>query len=175
MEVSETDLNGVLIIKPQVFGDKRGFFKEIYHSEKYLEAGINLNFIQDNYSRSTKGVLRGMHYQKTKPQGKLIQCLRGEIFDVIVDINKESKTFGRYISTNLTEDNHVQVYIPPGYAHGFCVLSDTAEISYKCTEFYYPEDEAGLAWDDPDVAISWPFKNPILSEKDKHHPNLKNL
>lgn len=175
MEVIETSLAGVLIIEPRVFGDKRGFFKEIYHLDRYKEMGIEADFVQDNFSRSSKGVLRGMHFQKSKPQGKLIQCLRGEIVDVIVDINPSSKTYGQYESVVINDDNHRQVYIPPGYAHGFCVLSDIADISYKCTDFYYPEDEGGIIWNDPDVSIDWPIKDPSLSEKDKVHPRLKDL
>jgi len=175
MEVIQTSLDGVLIIEPKVFGDKRGFFKETFHQERYKELGISEDFVQDNFSRSSRGVLRGMHFQKTKPQGKLIQCLRGEIVDVIVDINPSSKTYGQYESITINDDNHRQVYIPPGYAHGFCVLSEIADISYKCTDFYFPEDEGGLIWNDPDVGIDWPIKDPQLSPKDTVHPGLKDL
>lgn len=175
MNVLKTKLSGVVIIEPKIFGDSRGFFKEIYHRQRYEECGIGLEFVQDNYSRSSKGVLRGMHFQKTKPQGKLIQCLRGEILDVIVDIDNTSNTYGQFESIELSDENHRQVYIPPGYAHGFCVLSDIADISYKCTEVYDPQDEGGIAWDDPDVGIDWPLLDPKLSAKDLELPLLKDL
>lgn len=175
MNVLITKLSGVVIIEPKVFGDSRGFFKEIYHQPRYKEFGIEAEFVQDNYSRSSRGVLRGMHFQKTKPQGKLIQCLRGEILDVVVDINKKSPTYGEYFSIELSDGNHRQLYIPPGYAHGFCVVSEIADISYKCTDVYDPSDEGGIAWDDPDVGIQWPLNNPLLSAKDLEHPQLKDL
>jgi len=175
MEVIQTSLDGVLIVEPRIFGDSRGFFKEVYHQDRYKEVGISEDFVQDNVSRSARGVLRGMHFQKSKPQGKLIQCLRGEIVDVIVDINPSSKTYGHYESITINDENHRQVYVPPGYAHGFCVVSEIADISYKCTDFYYPEDEGGLIWNDPDIGIDWPIKDPNLSEKDKVHPQLKDL
>ena len=175
MEVIQTSLDGVLIIEPKVFGDSRGFFKEVYHQDRYKEIGVNEDFVQDNVSRSSRGVLRGMHFQKTKPQGKLIQCLRGEIVDVIVDINPSSKTYGQFESITINDENHRQVYVPPGYAHGFCVVSAIADISYKCTDFYCPKDEGGLIWNDPDIGIEWPIKDPSLSDKDKVHPQLKDL
>lgn len=175
MNVSNTKLDGVLIIEPEVFGDSRGFFKEIYHQSRYSDFGIAVDFVQDNYSRSSKNVLRGLHFQKTKPQGKLIQCLRGAILDVVVDIDLKSKTYGQYLCNELKEENHRQIYIPPGYAHGFCVLTETAEISYKCSDIYDPLDEGGVAWDDPDIGIPWPISNPILSAKDSRHPLLKDI
>ena len=175
MKVEETELPGVLILTPRVFGDRRGFFKEIFHGERYKEAGITLDFVQDNFSRSSQGVLRGMHFQKTKPQGKLVQCLKGSIYDVVVDIDSKSKTFGKFIGVELSDENHNQIYVPPGYAHGFCVTSEMADISYKCTDYYCPEDEGGLAWNDPEIGIDWPILNPTLSEKDKVHPMLKDL
>ena len=175
MKVTETELEGVVIIEPKVFGDHRGFFKETYHQKRYAELGIDAEFVQDNFSRSSYGVLRGLHFQKTKPQGKLIQCLKGEIYDVIVDIDQDSSTYGKYVGVYLNDTNHKQVYVPPGYAHGFCVVSETVDISYKCTDFYYPEDEGGLIWNDPDVVIDWPVEDPKLSEKDTVHPTLKEL
>ena len=175
MKVEETELPGVLILTPRVFGDRRGFFKEIFHGERYKEAGIILDFVQDNFSRSSQGVLRGMHFQKTKPQGKLVQCLKGSIYDVVVDIDSKSKTFGKFVGVELSDENHNQIYVPPGYAHGFCVTSEMADISYKCTDYYCPEDEGGLAWNDPEIGIDWPILNPTLSEKDKVHPMLKDL
>jgi dTDP-4-dehydrorhamnose 3,5-epimerase len=175
MNVINTELDGVIIIEPKVFGDSRGFFKETWHKSRYEEAGIKLEFVQDNFSRSSRGVLRGLHFQKTRPQGKLIQCLKGEIYDVIVDVNSQSSSYGKYVGVYLNDENHRQVYIPPGYAHGFCVTSEIVDISYKCTDLYCPEDEGGLIWNDPEVAIDWPVENPKLSEKDKLHPLLKDL
>lgn len=175
MNVIETKLPGVLIIEPKVFGDHRGFFKETFQVERYVEAGINLPFVQDNHSRSQKGVLRGLHLQKSRPQGKLVSCPRGVVYDVAVDVNAESATFGQYVGVELTEDNHRQLWIPPGYAHGFCVLSDVADFQYKCTDLYFPEDEGGLIWNDPDVAIDWPIKDPSLSEKDQKLPTLAHI
>lgn len=174
MKVIETELPGVVIIEPKVFGDHRGFFLETFSAERYREeAGISLPFVQDNLSRSQKGVLRGLHFQKTKPQGKLVSVTRGAVFDVAVDINPSSATFGRYVGVELNEDNHRQLYVPPGYAHGFCVLSEVADFSYKCTDYYHPEDEGGIAWDCPKVAINWPIAEPQLSDKDKAYPGLE--
>jgi dTDP-4-dehydrorhamnose 3,5-epimerase len=175
MNVIETSLQGVLIIEPDVFGDHRGFFKEAFHVERYAEVGIDLPFVQDNQSRSQKGVLRGLHLQKTRPQGKLVSCSRGVVFDVAVDVNSRSETFGQYVGLELSEENHRQLWIPPGYAHGFCVLSDVADVHYKCTDLYFPEDEGGLIWNDPDVCIDWPIKNPKLSSKDLQLSSLAQL
>ncbi len=176
MEVIKTKLDGVVIIKPKVFGDDRGFFLETFQQERYRElAGIDLPFVQDNHSRSTKGVLRGLHFQKTKPQGKLVRAVRGEVYDVAVDINPSSPTFGQYEGVILSEENKAQFWVPPGYAHGFAVLSETADFEYKCTDFYDPSDEGGLIWNDPTVAIDWPLENPSLSEKDAVLPTLKEL
>ena len=175
MKVTKTKLPGVLIIKPEVLLDKRGFFKETFRTDQYNDVGITLSFIQDNYSRSQKGVLRGLHLQKSKPQGKLISCSAGSIYDVAVDINPKSKTFGTYVGVELSEQNHLQFWIPPGYAHGFCVLSKYADLNYKCTNFYFPEDEGGLIWNDPEVAIDWPIKSPLLSNKDKLLPSLNEI
>ena len=175
MNVIETKLQGVLIIEPKVFGDNRGFFKETYQAERYAEAGIKIPFVQDNHSRSQKGVLRGLHLQKTRPQGKLVSCSRGAVYDVAVDVNPNSDTFGQYVGVELTEDNHRQLWIPPGYAHGFCVLSDVADFQYKCTDLYFPKDEGGLIWNDPEVAIDWPNEHPSLSEKDQKLPTLAQI
>lgn len=174
MKVIETELPGVVIIEPKVFGDHRGFFLETFSAERYREeAGISLPFVQDNLSRSQKGVLRGLHFQKSKPQGKLVSVTRGAVYDVAVDINPSSATFGQYVGVELSEDNHRQLYVPPGYAHGFCVLSEVADFSYKCTDYYHPEDEGGIAWDCPKVAIDWPIAEPQLSDKDKAYPGLE--
>ena len=175
MNVTETKLAGVLIIEPKVFGDARGFFKETFQAERYREAGIEYTFVQDNYSRSQKGVLRGLHFQMTKPQGKLVSCPKGAVFDVAVDIDPESTTYGQYVGIELTEENHKQLWVPPGYAHGFCVLSETADFQYKCTDYYDPSDEGGVIWNDPDVAIEWPIDDPSLSSKDALLPSLKEL
>jgi len=175
VKVLETKLPGVLIIEPKVFGDHRGFFKETFQVERYKEIGIDLPFVQDNHSRSQKGVLRGLHLQKGRPQGKLVSCSRGAVYDVAVDVNPSSKTFGEYVGLELSEDNHLQLWIPPGYAHGFCVLTDVADFQYKCTDLYFPNDEGGLLWNDPDVNIPWPVESPQLSEKDKLLPTLDEL
>ena len=171
MNVITTKLSGVVIIEPDVFGDSRGFFLETYHEEKYMnEVGIKERFVQDNHSRSAKGVLRGLHLQLTKPQGKLVRCPQGEVFDVAVDVNPDSETYCQWVGVTLTGENHRQFYIPPGYAHAFVVLSDMADFNYKCTEFYYPEDEGGYRWNDPAFGINWPIEQPLLSAKDKAYP-----
>ena len=175
MKVTTTKLPGVLVIEPNVFGDERGFFKEMFQAQRYAEEGIDLPFVQDNCSRSAKGVLRGLHLQKTRPQGKLVSCSLGAVFDVAVDVDPSSATFGEYVGVELSESNHLQLWIPPGYAHGFCVLSEIADFQYKCTDFYFPEDEGGLVWNDPDVSIEWPIENPSLSEKDLKLPTLEQI
>ncbi|MCQ9618242.1 dTDP-4-dehydrorhamnose 3,5-epimerase [Paenalcaligenes niemegkensis] len=175
MKVIQTALPGVLIIEANVFGDSRGFFTEVYHAERYREAGIELPFVQDNHSRSPRGVLRGLHFQRTRPQGKLVRVSRGLVYDVVVDINPQSATCGQYTAVELSDENHRQVWVPPGYAHGFCVLSDVADFQYKCTDFYFPEDEGGVLWNDPEIGIPWPVDNPLLSEKDKNNPLLQEL
>jgi dTDP-4-dehydrorhamnose 3,5-epimerase len=168
MRVIDTDINDVKIIEPKVFGDERGFFLETFQARRYQEsAGIKLSFVQDNYSRSTKGVLRGLHFQKNKAQGKLVRVVRGEVFDVAVDIRTNSPTFGRWVSVILSEENKRQFWIPPGFAHGFVVLSDSADFEYKCTDYYDPSDEGCLVWNDPTLAITWPLDNPLLSAKDQ--------
>lgn len=175
MKVIETALSGVLIIEPKVFGDARGFFIETFQVERYREIGITQPFVQDNHSRSQRGVLRGLHFQKTRPQGKLVRVSRGAVYDVAVDIDPKSSTFGRYVGVELNEVNHRQLWIPAGYAHGFCVLSEVADFEYKCTELYFPQDEGGLIWNDPDVAIPWPIVEPSLSGKDTLLPKLRDL
>ena len=175
MNVVETQLPGVLIIEPDVFGDHRGFFKETFQIERYQEAGIDLPFVQDNHSRSQRGVLRGLHWQKTRPQGKLVSCSLGAVFDVAVDVDQNSPTFSTYVGVELSAENHRQLWIPPGYAHGFCVLSETADFQYKCTDLYIPEDEGGFIWNDPEVGIQWPIESPSLSEKDLSLPTLDEI
>ena len=167
-----TSLKEVLIIEPRVFKDERGFFKESYHKEKYQEAGIHHTFVQDNQSQSVKDVLRGLHYQLKHPQAKLIHVLGGAIFDVVVDIRQGSPTFGKWVGMHLSAQNHRQLYIPEGFAHGFCVLSEQADIEYKCSDFYSPDDEYGLRWNDPELNINWPIQNPLLSPKDAAYPLL---
>jgi dTDP-4-dehydrorhamnose 3,5-epimerase len=164
----------VVLIEPKVFEDDRGFFMETYKYSEFSKIGIDKMFVQDNRSKSKKGVLRGLHYQKNpNTQGKLVTCLTGEIFDVAVDIRKGSPTYGKYVGVILSEENKRMLYIPEGFAHGFCVLSDEAEVTYKCTAEYSPNDDAGIIWNDEYININWPIKNPILSEKDKNHPTLK--
>ena len=175
MKVIETALPGVLIIEPKAFGDHRGFFLETFQVERYREAGITLPFVQDNHSRSQRGVLRGLHFQKTRPQGKLVSVSRGAVYDVAVDIDPASATYGQFVGVELNDDNHRQMWVPPGYAHGFCVLSEVADFQYKCTDFYFPADEGGLAWNDPDVGIPLPSEAPQLSAKDVNNPRLRDL
>ncbi len=167
-------LNDVIHIELKIFEDKRGFFSETYKYSDFKKAGIKEYFVQDNHTKSTKGVLRGLHYQrKPKAQGKLLKCINGKIFDVSVDIRKGSPTFMKWLGLELSQDNNLMLYIPPGFAHGFVVLSESAEIIYKCTEEYSPKHESGIIWNDPDINIDWPINNPILSEKDKQLPLLK--
>ena len=176
MKVTESGIKGVFIIEPDVYEDDRGFFMETFHNERYRKLlGINLDFVQDNISRSSKNVLRGMHFQRNYPQGKIIKVSRGEILDVIVDLRKDSPTYGTWESFKLSEQNKLQVWIPPGFAHGFLVMSDSADFEYKCTEYYHPEDEHCLIWNDPEVAIDWSINEPILSEKDRRGLFLKDL
>jgi dTDP-4-dehydrorhamnose 3,5-epimerase len=167
MNVIETDLPGVLIIEPKVFGDDRGFFMETWNKERYAEAGIPTEFVQDNISFSKKGVLRGLHFQNPNPQGKLVSVLQGEVFDVAVDIRRDSPTFGKWVGVNLSFENKRQLYVPEGFAHGFCVTSETALFSYKCTDWYNSEAEKTLLWNDLGLGIKWPLEKPRLSEKDK--------
>jgi len=172
LTIEPAALPGVLIIKPDVFSDARGFFAETYHQAKYTAQGLPVTFVQDNHSRSVKGVLRGLHYQLHYPQGKLVFAVRGEIFDVAVDIRQGSPTFGLWTAQVLSETNRYQMYVPEGFAHGFCVLSDVADVVYKCTDFFHPEDDRGVLWSDPDIGISWPVQAPLVSDKDSQHPRL---
>jgi len=175
MNFLPTELPGLLIIEPDVYRDARGFFLETFHEKKYHEGGIDAVFVQDNHSRSLRGTLRGLHAQRTHPQGKLIRVIEGEIYDVAVDIRKNSPTFKRWVGVTLSAENFRQMYIPPGFAHGFCVTSDFAEIEYKCTDFYDPKDEIGIHWSDPDIGVKWPLTDPILSKRDKEAPRLRDL
>ncbi len=176
MQVTDTKIHGVKIIQPKVFGDARGFFLETFEKKRYQEIlDIDLDFVQDNHSRSSYGVLRGLHFQKVNPQGKLVRVVRGEVFDVVVDIRPDSPTFGTWEGVILSEENKTQFWIPPGLAHGFVVLSDTADFEYKCTDYYNPAEEGCLLWNDPAVGIEWPIANPLLSEKDKLGKLLKEL
>jgi len=175
MNVIATELPGVLILEPRVFGDARGFFFESWSQERYAAAGLPERFVQDNVSLSPRGVLRGLHLQWPNPQGKLVSVLRGEVFDVAVDVRAGSPTFGRWAAARLSDENKRQLWIPPGFAHGFQVVSDDALFSYKCTEYYHPEHEATVAWDDPELAIAWPLTNPTLSAKDRAGVRLREL
>ena len=175
MKILQTDLEGVLVVEPLVFNDKRGFFMEAYHKEKYAKLGISIDFIQDNLSFSSAGTLRGLHYQHPHGQAKLVQVLDGHVFDVTVDIRSGSPTFGKWFGINLSDENRKQVFVPEGFAHGFCVLSDTVLFSYKCSDLYAPDCEGGVLWSDPDIGIEWPVKEPVLSEKDAKYPRLKDV
>lgn len=176
MNIIKTDIDGVLIIEPRVFNDARGYFFESYNQQEFNEKVGPVNFIQDNESRSQYGVLRGLHFQKGEhSQAKLVRVVRGKVYDVAVDLRKSSPTFGKYVGVELTEDNHRQFFIPRGFAHGFAVMSETAVFQYKCDNFYAPQSEGAIMWNDPDLAIDWPVPagKVILSEKDRHHPLLK--
>lgn len=167
---TKTSIEGLYVIEPRVFEDNRGYFMETYNYQDFKDAGLEMNFVQDNQSKSSKGVLRGLHFQKKHPQGKLVRVISGEVFDVAVDIRKGSKTYGKWYGVILSAKNKKQFYIPEGFAHGFLVLSEEAEFTYKCTDFYHPEDEDGIRWNDPDIGIEWPINdcnNILLSEKDK--------
>lgn len=163
----------IMIIEPEIYKDDRGFFSELYHKEKFERAGINALFVQDNRSRSCKGTIRGLHYQIGRPQGKLIWVLSGRLFDVAVDIRRGSPNFGKWLGTTLSDEDKTGIYIPPNFAHGFCVLSEEAEVFYKCTDLYAPEFERCIRWDDPDLGIDWPVRTPVLSEKDLAAPLLR--
>ena len=172
MNVSLTPLAGVIVIEPRVFGDTRGYFLETYHRERYREAGLTIPFVQDNHSRSRKNVLRGLHLQLRFPQGKLVGVATGRIWDVAVDVRPSSPTFKQWFGVELSDENHLQLYIPPGYAHGILVLSDVADVSYKCTELYHANDEVGILWNDPDLGVSWPISDPIVSPRDAQNLRL---
>ena len=170
----KTKINGVYIIEPQVFGDDRGYFMETYNENDFIGQGLDIKFVQDNQSASRRGVLRGLHFQKNYPQTKLVRVLSGEVFDVAVDLRKDSKTYGKWVGVLLSGENKKQFLIPKGFAHGFLVLSEFAEFAYKCDDFYHPEDEGGIMWNDPDIGIEWPQVDKIvLSEKDKNNPLLR--
>ncbi|MDD3182941.1 MAG: dTDP-4-dehydrorhamnose 3,5-epimerase [Alphaproteobacteria bacterium] len=173
MEIVKTQIDGVLLIKPKVWGDQRGFFVETWQKDRYEAAGITQPFVQDNHSKSSFGILRGLHFQKKRPQGKLVSVSLGRVFDVALDIRKESPTFGKWYGVELTQENQWQLWVEPGLAHGFVVTSDVAHFHYKCTEFYCPEDEGAIRWDDPEIAINWPNLDPVLSKKDREAPTFK--
>ena len=176
MNIIRTKLKDCLIIEPKVFNDERGFFFESFQADRYADlAGITLPFVQDNHSHSSRDVLRGLHLQKTKPQGKLVRVVKGEVYDVAVDIRLGSPTYGQWESVILSEENKTQFWVPPGFAHGFVVLSETADFEYKCTDYYDSSDEGSLLWSDPELNINWPIKNPKLSEKDSNAPLLSEL
>ncbi|MDC0494535.1 dTDP-4-dehydrorhamnose 3,5-epimerase [bacterium] len=176
MNILQTSLRDCVIIEPKVFGDERGFFLETFQARRYADiAGIDLPFVQDNHSRSSKGVLRGLHFQKTKPQGKLVRVVSGEVYDVAVDIREGSETFGRWHGVILSAQNKRQFWVPPGFAHGFVVLSEMADFEYKCTDYYDPSDEGSIFWKDPDLNIDWPIENPVVSEKDAGAKKLADI
>ncbi len=173
MKVTPTSLPEVLVIEPKVFGDARGFFTETFHAERYAEAGLKLPFVQDNWSRSGKDILRGLHFQLPRPQGKLVMVVRGAVFDVAVDIRKGSPNFGKWAGVELSGGSPKQFWIPPGFAHGFCTLTDEVDLLYKCTDLYFPSGDRGVLWNDPDLKIDWPVQEPKLSAKDSAAPRLK--
>jgi dTDP-4-dehydrorhamnose 3,5-epimerase len=175
VRVVQTAVPGVLIVEPDMHADGRGFFLETYHADRYQQHGIPGPFVQDNHSRSLAGTLRGLHLQLRRPQGKLIRVIEGEIYDVAVDVRRGSPTFGQWVGVTLTADNFRQCYVPPGFAHGFCVVSPVAQVEYKCTDLYDPASEIGVAWNDPTLAITWPVTNPLLSARDSRHPTLAEL
>jgi len=166
MKILPTALSGVVVIEPRVFPDPRGYFLETYRAAGYAETGLPPHFVQDNLSRSSRGTLRGLHYQIEHPQGKLVWVVRGEVYDVAVDLRRRSATFGRWVGVWLSDENHRQLYVPPGLAHGFCVTSDVADLAYKCTDYYHPQHERTLLWNDPQLGIDWPIREALLSEKD---------
>ncbi len=172
MEVEKTPLEGVLLIRPKVWGDGRGYFVETWQQERYSAAGIDMPFVQDNHSMSRRGILRGLHFQRTRPQGKLVSVSLGRVFDVAVDIRPGSPTFGQWYGVELTRNNQWQLWVPPGLAHGFAVLSERAHFHYKCTEYYHPEDEGAIRWNDPAIGVEWPVREPTLSAKDREAPSF---
>jgi dTDP-4-dehydrorhamnose 3,5-epimerase len=173
-EFEALDLPGLILVKPQIMGDGRGFFLELYKHSDFVRAGIREHLVQDNYSKSLKGVLRGLHYQKEPmAQGKLVTCIAGTIFDVAVDIRRGSPGYGKWVGAELSGETKRLLYVPAGFAHGFQVISDTAEVLYKCTMEYSPSDDRGIIWNDPDIGVAWPLDDPLLSGKDKTHPRLK--
>jgi dTDP-4-dehydrorhamnose 3,5-epimerase len=175
MRFSETTVSGVILIEPDVHRDERGYFLETFHAAKYAAAGLSLEFVQDNHSSSVANTLRGLHMQVQRPQGKLVRVVEGSIWDVAVDVLRVSPTYAQWTAEELSADNFKQLYIPPGCAHGFCVLSPSAQIEYKCTELYDPADELGIAWDDPSLAIPWPVRDPLMSDRDRRHRRMNEL
>jgi dTDP-4-dehydrorhamnose 3,5-epimerase len=175
MRFEPTAIPDVIRVEPRIFRDARGFFLESYHEARFSEGGVRARFVQDNHSRSARGTLRGLHMQVTFVQGKLVRCIAGEVFDVAVDVRRSSGTFGQWVGETLSAENFRQLWVPPGFLHGFCVTSETAEIEYKCTELYHPEDELGVSWNDPDLAIRWPISTPLLSAKDSGLPRLRDV
>ena len=175
MKVTQTELPGLLLFEPDVFGDSRGFFMEIWNRDRYAKAGLAVDFVQDNLSFSRRGTLRGLHFQNPQAQGKFVYVLQGEVYDVAVDLRQRSSTFGRWVGVTLSAENKRQLYVPEGFAHGFCVTSDTALFAYKCTDLYNRETEGIVRWNDPDLAIPWPVQQPSLSEKDSRAPLLKDI
>ena len=175
MEFISTEIPDIILIKPELFNDDRGYFMESYHFIKYKNNGIDKVFIQDNHALSFKNTLRGLHFQNKYPQAKLVRCLQGKIFDVAVDIRKTSPNYGKWIGKELSDENKYQLYVPEGFAHGYYVISETAEVVYKCSDIYHPEDDNGIYWNDPDIGIDWPTKRPNLSDKDTKLPMLKTL
>lgn len=175
MKISKCNLDGILLIEPDVYHDERGFFLESFQKGKYAKAGIFEDFVQDNHSRSMKNVLRGLHFTKQKPQSQILTVIRGKIFDVVVDIRKKSPTFGKWFGTELSDEGTRQIYMPHGFAHGFCVLSEYADLHYKVSQFYNQIDDAGIIWNDPYLAIKWPIKNPMLSKKDRKNIKLEKI
>ncbi|MGH7823367.1 MAG: dTDP-4-dehydrorhamnose 3,5-epimerase [Candidatus Binatia bacterium] len=175
MNFRPTELPEVIVVEPEVHRDARGFFLEVYHATKFRTGGVDVSFVQDNHSRSERGVLRGLHAQLRRPQGKLVRVIDGEIFDVAVDIRRGSPRFGKWVGVSLSSENFLQCWIPPGFAHGFCVTSDGAEVEYKCTDLYDPGDEITVRWDDPAIGICWPVREPRLSRKDREAPRLDEL
>lgn len=171
----QTEIPGVLVVEPRVHRDERGFFVETYHAPRYAEHGISDVFVQDNQSRSTRGTLRGLHGQHPHSQAKLIRVIEGEIYDVAVDVRRGSPTYARFTATQLSAENFRQLYVPAGLVHGFCVTSEVALVEYKCSEVYYPEEEFGVLWSDPEIGIPWPIREPILSEKDRKAPRLRDV
>jgi dTDP-4-dehydrorhamnose 3,5-epimerase len=171
----EAAIPGVILVEPTVQRDERGFFVETYHEPRYQEHGIPQRFVQDNHSKSAKGVLRGLHSQSPNPQGKLLRCIEGRVWDVAVDVRVGSPSFGKHVGFELSAENHHQLYVPPGLLHGFCVLSDSAQIEYKCTAVYHPAADFGVRWNDPELAVAWPIDDPVLSEKDAKAPLLRDV
>jgi dTDP-4-dehydrorhamnose 3,5-epimerase len=171
----ETELDGLVLVEPEVHGDKRGFLVETFRAEAWRELGVEAEFVQDNQSRSGRGTLRGLHFQTSPGQAKLVRCMRGRIFDAVVDLRRGSPTFGRWEGHELDDEAHRQLYIPVGFAHGFCVLSETADVAYRLSNYYDPATEAGIAWDDPEVGVEWPLEDPILSERDRNAPRLAEI